>query len=105
MSGSRSRRGSDAMTADPRDARRPAPDPLLTDIADYVLAFDPADNSEAMETARLCLMDSLGCAMLALQFPACAKLLGPVVPGAGMPGGSKNALLHNRMPMIPIAMY
>jgi 2-methylcitrate dehydratase len=62
-------------------------DPLLTTIADYVLAFDTADGSEAMETARLCLMDSLGCAMLALQFPACTKLLGPVVPGANMPGG------------------
>ena len=77
------------MTEDPRDARRPAPDPLLTQIADYVLNFDPAAGSEAMETARLCLMDSLGCAMLALQFPACTKLLGPVVPGAGMPGGAR----------------
>jgi len=77
------------MTEDPRDARRPAPDPLLTQIADYVLNFDPTAGSEAMETARLCLMDSLGCAMLALQFPACTKLLGPVVPGAGMPGGAR----------------
>jgi 2-methylcitrate dehydratase len=77
------------MTEDSRDARRPAPDPLLTDIADYVLTFDPAADSEAMETACLCLMDSLGCAMLALQFPACTKLLGPVVPGAGMPGGAR----------------
>jgi len=77
------------MTEDPRDARRPAPDPLLTQTADYVLNFDPTAGSEAMETARLCLMDSLGCAMLALQFPACTKLLGPVVPGAGMPGGAR----------------
>ena len=75
------------MTEDSRDARRPAPDPLLTDIADYVLSFDSPDDSEAMETACLCLMDSLGCAMLALQFPACTKLLGPVVPGAGRAGG------------------
>ena len=64
-------------------------DPLLTTIADYALAFDTADRSEAVETARLCLMDSLGCAMLALQFPACTKLLGPVVPGASMPGGAR----------------
>ncbi len=77
------------MTADPRDARRPAPDGLLTGIADYVLSFDPASDSPAMETARLCLLDSLGCAMLALQFPACTKLLGPVVAGAGMPGGAR----------------
>jgi len=77
------------MTEDLRDARRPSPDPLLTRIADYVLTFDPASGSPAMETARLCLMDSLGCAMLALQFPACTNLLGPVVPGAGMPGGAR----------------
>lgn len=89
MSGSQSRRVPDPMTEDPRDARRPAPDPLLTDIADYVLAYDPVDNSQAMETARLCLMDSLGCAMLALRFPACTNLLGPLVPGAAMPGGAR----------------
>jgi 2-methylcitrate dehydratase len=77
------------MTQDSRDTRRPAPDPLLADEADYVLSFDSPDDSEAMETACLCLMDSLGCAMLALQFPACTKLLGPVVPGAGMPGGAR----------------
>jgi 2-methylcitrate dehydratase len=77
------------MTEDLRDARRPAPDPLLAEIADYVLTFDPALDSPAMETARLCLADSLGCAMLALQFPACTKLLGPVVAGAGMPGGAR----------------
>ncbi len=77
------------MSHDPRDARRPAPDPLLTTIADYVLSFDAPAGSEAMETARLCLMDSLGCAMLALGFPACTKLLGPVVPGAGVPGGAR----------------
>ena len=63
--------------------------PALHQIADYVLTFDPAADSQAMETARLCLMDSLGCAMLALQFPACTKLLGPVVVGAGMPGGAR----------------
>src|SRR5512140_865276 len=84
-----SRRGPEPMSNDPRDARRPAPDPLLTTIADYALAFDAAAGGEAMETARLCLMDSLGCAMLALGFPACAKLLGPLVPGAGMPGGAR----------------
>ncbi|MCP5120550.1 MAG: 2-methylcitrate dehydratase, partial [bacterium] len=42
-----------------------------------------------METARHCLMDSLGCAMLALNYPACTKLLGPVVPGAEMTGGAR----------------
>src|ERR1700736_5244428 len=65
---------------------RPEPDRLLQQIADYVLAFDRITSEEAIETARLCLMDSLGCGLLALNYPACTKLLGPVVKGAIMPG-------------------
>jgi 2-methylcitrate dehydratase len=70
-----------------REAKRPAPDKALTDIADYVLHYDVTQSSEAMQTARYCLMDTLGCGMLALNYPACTKLLGPVVPGASMRGG------------------
>lgn len=63
-------------------------DPLLEQIADYVCG--PADFSEeAWSTARLCLLDSLGCGLLALNYPACTKLLGPVVPGATLPGGAR----------------
>jgi 2-methylcitrate dehydratase len=69
-----------------RDAERPAPDRLLNEIADYVLEFRAA-SVEARTIARYCLMDTLGCGILALQFPACTKLLGPVVPGAVLPGG------------------
>ena len=72
-----------------RDAARPEPDRLLTEIADYVLAFDVTQSPVAMETARHCLLDSLGCAMLALSFPACTRLLGPMVPGAVMDGGAR----------------
>ncbi|MGH8504111.1 MAG: bifunctional 2-methylcitrate dehydratase/aconitate hydratase [Gammaproteobacteria bacterium] len=71
-----------------REAQRPAPDRVLTDIADYVLDFDAASR-EARETARYCLMDSLCCGMLALSHPACTRLLGPLVPGAQMPGGAR----------------
>jgi 2-methylcitrate dehydratase len=71
---------------DLRSAQRPDPDPLLLDIADYALALS-IESTEAYDTARLCLMDSIGCMMLALNFPACTKMLGPVVPGADMPGG------------------
>jgi len=71
-----------------RDTRRPDPDRLLADIADYVLSFR-AENTEARETARLCLMDTLGCGILALQYPACTKLLGPVVPGAELKPGAR----------------
>ncbi|HZF29850.1 MAG TPA: bifunctional 2-methylcitrate dehydratase/aconitate hydratase [Gammaproteobacteria bacterium] len=71
-----------------RDTERPAPDRLLTEIADYVLEFR-ADGAEARRIARYCLMDTLGCGMLALGFPACEKLLGPVVPGASLSGGAR----------------
>jgi len=71
-----------------RDAKRPDPDQLIQDIADYVLTFD-GGSDEARQTARYCLMDTLGCGMLALNYPACTKLLGPYVPGAGMTGGAR----------------
>jgi len=71
-----------------RDAARPAPDRLLTEIADYVVGYDAASPA-AREIARYCLMDSLGGAMLALRYPACTKLLGPVVPGATLAGGAR----------------
>lgn len=69
-------------------AVRPDFDPLLRQIADYTLAPEAITSAEALDTARLCLMDSLGCAMLALAYPACTKLLGPVVPGATMTPGT-----------------
>ncbi len=69
-----------------RDNRRPQPDQLLVGITDYVLQYK-VESLKARETARYCLMDSLGCAIQALNFPACTKLLGPVVPGAEMQGG------------------
>jgi 2-methylcitrate dehydratase len=67
--------------------QRPAPDRLLMDMASYVM--DTAVGSEeAYATSRLCLMDSLGCAMAALAHPACTKLLGPIVPGTVVPNGA-----------------
>jgi 2-methylcitrate dehydratase len=63
-------------------------DPLLTDIADYVSTFQ-IKSDEAWRTARLCFMDTLGCGLLALQYPACAKLLGPVVAGTTVPNGAR----------------
>ncbi|HYW04785.1 MAG TPA: bifunctional 2-methylcitrate dehydratase/aconitate hydratase [Gammaproteobacteria bacterium] len=72
-----------------RSAKRPEPDKVLVDIADYVLGYDVTRSPEAMETARYVMMDTLGCGLLALSYPACTKLLGPVVPGAAMPGGVK----------------
>jgi len=71
-----------------RDATRPAPDALFTAIADYVTDF-AAESHVARDTARYCLMDSLGCALLALEFPACVQRLGPIVPGAELPDGAR----------------
>jgi 2-methylcitrate dehydratase len=71
-----------------RNAQRPAPDRLLTEIADYVVGAR-ADGAEARRIARYCLMDTLGCGILALGYPACTKLLGPVVPGATLAGGAR----------------
>jgi len=68
------------------DASRPEFDQVIQDIVDYVLDYDVTQSSNAMETARYDWMDSMGCALLALSYPACTKLLGPVVPGADMPG-------------------
>ena len=67
---------------------RPSPDPLLTDIADYALDR-AATGEEARDTARWCLADTLACGILALAYPACTRLLGPVVPGAVTPGGAR----------------
>ncbi len=67
---------------------RPAPDKELTTIADYVL--QPSIHSElAYTTARYCLMDAIGCGILALQYPACKKLLGPIIPGTQVPVGTR----------------
>ena len=71
-----------------RRAERPEPDALLVELADYVTQAR-IDSDEAYRTARYCLMDTLACGMLALEYPACTKLLGPVVPGADMPAGAR----------------
>jgi 2-methylcitrate dehydratase len=67
---------------------RPEPDQVLVDIADYVLSYR-VDSALALETARHCLIDTLGCGLEALSYPACTKLLGPVVPGTIVPHGAK----------------
>ena len=67
---------------------RPAPDRVLTDIADYALKFK-IESDLAYTTARFCLMDTLGCGLEALQYPACTKLLGPIVPGTVVPNGAR----------------
>jgi 2-methylcitrate dehydratase len=73
---------------DIRSARRPDPDQPLVDIANYVADYY-ISSSEAYETARWCLLDSLACSLLALRFPECVKMLGPIVPGATMAGGTR----------------
>jgi 2-methylcitrate dehydratase len=72
----------------PESGPRGEADRLLQEIADYTLTAR-IDSAEAWETARYCLLDALGCGLLALNYPACSKLIGPVVPGAVLPGGAR----------------
>src|ERR671925_803298 len=67
---------------------RPAPDAIIVEIADYAANYVP-DSEEAIDTARYCFMDALGCGLLALRYPDCAKHLGPIVPGAVLPNGAR----------------
>ncbi len=67
---------------------RPQPDTVLTDIVDYVLNYE-IKSDLAWQTAHYCLLDTLGCGLEALTYPACTKLLGPVVPGTIVPNGAK----------------
>lgn len=69
-------------------SERPDPDPELVAIADYVDGF-VIESDAAFDTARLCLMDTLGCGFLALRFPECAKHLGPIVTGTTVPNGAR----------------
>jgi 2-methylcitrate dehydratase len=70
------------------ETQRLAPDSVLVKIADYV-SQTTTFSHEALETARYCLMDTLSCGLLALSYPACTKLLGPIVPGATMFNGAR----------------
>jgi 2-methylcitrate dehydratase len=76
------------MSHDIKSAERPAPDQVLTAIADYALSYE-ISSPLAYETASYCLMDTLACGFRALKYPACTKLLGPVVPGATLTGGAR----------------
>ncbi len=67
---------------------RTKPDQVLTDIATYAAKY-AIKSTEAYNTARLCLMDTLGCGFEALSYPACTKLMGPIVPGTIVPNGAK----------------
>ena len=67
---------------------RPQPDQVLIDIADYALNYEIASDL-AYSTAQHCLIDTLGCGLEALEYPACTKLLGPIVPGTIVPNGAR----------------
>jgi 2-methylcitrate dehydratase len=75
-------------THDFKSAQRPDPDPVLVAIAEYAKSYQ-VRSEQAYETARYCLMDTLACGFQALKYTACTRLLGPVVPGAVMPGGAR----------------
>ncbi len=67
---------------------RPKPDKVLLDIVDYVTKYK-IKSKEAYDTARYCLLDTLGCGFEALEYPACRKMLGPIIQGTLVPNGAK----------------
>src|ERR1700723_825451 len=76
------------MSVHATGGERPPYDQVLVDIADYVCSYT-IESELAYVTARNCLIDTLGCGLEALEYPACTKLLGPVVPGTIVPNGAK----------------
>lgn len=64
----------------------PKVDALFATIADYVCKEVPF-SALSLDTATLCLMDALGCGLLALNYKACVSVLGPIVPGTDVPNG------------------
>jgi len=72
----------------PVSNERPNPDQVLVDIVDYTMNYE-IRSELAYETARNCLIDTLGCGLEALEYPACTKLLGPILPGTIVPNGAK----------------
>src|SRR5437660_2212263 len=90
-----------AHEAPPRGPRA-EPDRLLQEIADYTLSAR-IDSAEAWQTARYCLLDALGCGLLALGYPACSKLIGPVVPEATLPGGARVPGTHHELDPVQAA--
>lgn len=83
-----------ASHAAPMQNIRPEPDKVIQDISDYVHTPDKVQSALARETARLCLIDTLGCGLEALRFKQCAKLLGPVVEGACSPRPAGAVLMY-----------
>ena len=80
----------------------PLPDKVLTDIADYALGYE-IRSELAYTTARHCLMDTLGCGLEALEYPACTKLLGPIVPGTEVPNGARVPGTHFQLDPVQAA--
>jgi 2-methylcitrate dehydratase len=76
------------MSANVEINTRPAPDQVLVDIAQYICNYQ-VTSAEAYDTARNCLIDTLGCGLLALRFPDCTKHLGPLVPGTTVRNGAR----------------
>ena len=81
---------------------RPAADKVLADIADYALSYTIASEL-AYSTAQYCLIDTLGCGLEALEYPACTKLLGPIVPGTVVPNGAKVPGTHYQLDPVQAA--
>jgi 2-methylcitrate dehydratase len=63
-------------------------DQVIIDIVDYALSYE-IKSPVAYETAWSSFLDTLGCGFESLEYEACTKLLGPVVPGLTVANGVK----------------
>jgi len=90
------------MTTNADQNQRPDYDQVIQQIADYTLNYQ-IDSEEAWNTARYCLMDTLGCGLLALRFPECTKHLGPLVEGTIVPNGSRVPGTQSRLDPVKAA--
>jgi 2-methylcitrate dehydratase len=86
----------------PNEVRGPEPDKVVADIADYALGYE-VTSELAYSTARYCLVDTLGCGLEALEYPACTKLLGPMVPGTIVPHGARVPGTHYELDPVQAA--
>lgn len=82
--------------------RGPEPDKVIADIADYALGHEITSDL-AYTTSRYCLIDTLGCGLEALEYPACTKLLGPIVPGTVVPNGARIPGTHYELDPVQAA--
>ena len=77
-------------------------DQELVDIIDYVYDYEITSDL-ARRTAWSALLDTIGCGLESLEYPACTKLLGPLVPGTSVDCGARVPGTHYELDVVQAA--